>query len=193
MRLWDRKSPQDRPSASGSPCSSAGTCCPSSGMLSRGRARASVMSKNILMKKTPIALFVAGVTMFAAAFSTVRAQQAGSVMDGVYTAAQAKRGEKVYTDTCGVCHGPKLGGTDTGGPTLTGPDFVNGWKDMSLGALLNKINMDMPSNAPGTLEPQQYADSLAYVLSVNKYPAGMTELPTDPSALKAVKMAAPPK
>src|SRR5262245_3378484 len=145
------------------------------------------------MKITSSALFVVAFAALGAAYTTVRAQQPASVLDGVYTAAQAKRGEKVYSDTCGVCHGPKLGGTDTGGPTLTGPDFVNGWKDMSLGALLNKINMDMPSNAPGTLEPQQYADSLAYVLSVNKYPAGMTELPTDPSALKAVKMAAPPK
>jgi hypothetical protein len=26
---------------------------------------------------------------------------------------------------------------------------------MSLGALLNKVNMDMPSNAPGTLTPEQ--------------------------------------
>jgi mono/diheme cytochrome c family protein len=136
-------------------------------------------------------MFLVALAMLAGAYSTVRAQQPGSVLDGVYTDAQAKRGEKVYTDTCAPCHGPKLMGTDTGGPTLVGPDFINGWKDMSVGALLNKINMDMPSNAPGTLTPEQYADALAYVLSVNKYPAGMAELPTDPTALKPVKMAEP--
>lgn len=132
--------------------------------------------------------------MLAAAYSTVAAQQPApqSVLEGVYTDVQAKRGETVYAENCGTCHGPKLMGTDTGGPPLAGPDFINGWKDMSVGALLNKINMDMPSNAPGTLTPEQYADTTAYVLSINRYPAGQTELPTDAAALKTVKMAAPP-
>ena len=129
--------------------------------------------------------------MLAGAYSTVRAQQPASVLDGIYTAAQAARGEKVYTESCATCHGPKLEGSSTAGPTLSGPDFTNGWKDMSAGALLNKINQDMPSNAPGTLTPAQYADVMAHILSVNKYPAGSTELPTDAGALKAVKMAAP--
>ena len=131
--------------------------------------------------------------MLAASYSTVRAQQPASVLDGVYTDAQAERGKKVYGETCTVCHGATLKGSDIGGPPLLGPDFINGWKAMSLGALLNKINMDMPSNAPGTLMPEQYADVLAYVLSVNKYPAGMKELPIDPVALKPVRMAEPPK
>lgn len=131
--------------------------------------------------------------MLAVASSSVRAQQPAprSVLDGVYTDAQAMRGDKVFADTCATCHGPKLMGTDTGGPPLAGKEFISGWKDMSVGALLNKISMDMPSNAPGTLTPEQYADTLAYVLSVNKYPAGQTELPTDPVALKLVKMAEP--
>jgi mono/diheme cytochrome c family protein len=145
------------------------------------------------MKTTWSLVFVLGFPMLAVAYSTVRAQQPAprSVLDGVYTEAQAKRGEKVFADTCATCHGPKLTGTDTGGPTLTGPDFINGWKDMSVGALLNKISMDMPSNAPGTLTPEQYADVLSYVLSVNKYPVGQSELATDPVALKPVRMAEP--
>jgi S-disulfanyl-L-cysteine oxidoreductase SoxD len=147
------------------------------------------------MTITRSVLFVLGFAMLVGAYSTVRAQQPApkSVLDGIYTDAQAKRGDKVFADTCATCHGPKLEGTSTGGPTLSGPDFINGWKDMSVGALLNKINMDMPSNAPGTLTPEQYADVMAYVLSVNKYPAGQTELPTDPVALKPVRMAEPPK
>ena len=77
--------------------------------------------------------------MLAGAYSTVRAQPPKSVLDGIYTDAQAKRGDKVFADNCATCHGPKLAGTDTAGPTLAGPDFINGWKDMSAGALLNKI------------------------------------------------------
>ena len=131
--------------------------------------------------------------MLAAAYSTVSAQQPKSVLEGVFTDEQAKRGEKVFTDSCATCHGPKLMGTDTGGPPLSGPDFVNGWKDMSLGALLNKINMDMPSNAPGTLTPEQYADVLAYVLNYNKYPKGQKELAKDPEELRPIRMAPAPK
>jgi len=147
------------------------------------------------MKNISSVLFVLGFTTLAAAVSSVRAQEPAtpqSVLSGVFTAEQAKRGQKVYTDACEVCHGPKLMGTDAGGPTLLGPDFINGWKDMSLGALLNKISMDMPSNAPGTLTPEEYADALAYLLSVNKYPAGQTELPKEPEALRPVRMAAAP-
>jgi mono/diheme cytochrome c family protein len=145
------------------------------------------------MKITSSAFLLLGFSVLAGSYPTLRAQQPASVLDGVYTDAQAERGKKVYDDTCTVCHGPTLKGSDIGGPPLSGPDFINGWKAMSLGALLNKVNMDMPSNAPGSLMPAQYADVLAYVLSVNKYPAGMTELATDPATLKPVRMAEPPK
>jgi mono/diheme cytochrome c family protein len=145
------------------------------------------------MKTTSPVLFMLGAALIAAAYTSVSAQQPASVLGGVYTEAQAKRGEKVYGDNCVTCHGPKLQGTDTAGPTLTGPDFVNGWKDMTVAALFAKISSDMPSSAPGSLKPEEYADVLSFVLSSNKYPAGQQELPTDPAALKGVKMAPAPK
>ena len=145
------------------------------------------------MKKTSPVLLILGLALVAATYTSVAAQQPNSVLGGIYTEAQSKRGEKVYADNCVTCHGPKLQGTDTAGPTLSGPDFVNGWKDMTVGALLAKISGDMPSNAPGSLKPEEYADVLSFVLSSNKYPAGQAEMPTDPSALKGVKMAAAPK
>jgi mono/diheme cytochrome c family protein len=142
------------------------------------------------MTKTASAFVIFGIALLGTAYSSVHAQAPASVLDGIYTTAQAERGKKVYEDTCVGCHGPKLEG-GASGPTLSGPDFTSGYKDGSAGALLNKISQDMPSNAPGSLEPQQYADVFAYVLSVNKYPAGQTEAPKDPAALKTVKMAAP--
>jgi mono/diheme cytochrome c family protein len=142
------------------------------------------------MTKTASAFLILGIALLGTAYSSVQAQAPASVLDGIYTTAQAERGKKIYDDTCVGCHGPKLEG-GASGPTLSGPDFTSGYKDGSAGALLNKISQDMPSNAPGSLEPQQYADVFAYVLSVNKYPAGQTEAPKDPAALKTVKMAAP--
>ena len=141
------------------------------------------------MRKTGLLILGLGIALLGTAYSSVQAQ-AKSVLDGIYTAAQAERGKAVYAMNCAGCHGEKQEGGNSG-PTLSGPDFTNGYKDGSAGALLTKISQDMPSSAPGSLEPQQYADVFAFVLSVNKYPAGQTEAPKDPADLKNVKMAAP--
>ena len=141
------------------------------------------------MRKTGLLILGLGIALLGTAYSSVQAQ-AKSVLDGIYTAAQAERGKAVYAMNCAGCHGEKQEGGNAG-PTLSGPDFTNGYKDGSAGALLTKISQDMPSSAPGSLEPQQYADVFAYVLSVNKYPAGQTEAPKDPADLKNVKMTAP--
>ena len=140
--------------------------------------------------KTRSAFLILGLALLGTAYSAVQAQGPANVNDGIYTAAQAERGKAVFAMQCAGCHGDKAEG-GAAGPTLSGPDFTNGYKDGSAGALLNKISSDMPSNAPGSPEAQQYADVFAFVLSVNKYPAGQTEAPKDPAALKGVKMAAP--
>jgi S-disulfanyl-L-cysteine oxidoreductase SoxD len=143
------------------------------------------------MKRIPVVPLALVITTLTVGFSSVRAQAPASALDGIYTDEQAKRGEKVYADNCAICHGDKLEGTSTGGPALSGKDFINGWKGMTAGELIDKISMDMPSNAPGSLKPDQYADVMAYVLSVNKYPAGKTPLPTTSATLKTVKMMEP--
>ena len=139
----------------------------------------------------PLPVLALAITTFTVGFTTVRAQAPASALAGIYTDEQATRGAKVYADNCAACHGDKLEGTSTGGPTLSGKDFVNGWKAMSAGELFDKISMDMPSNAPGSLKPDQYADVMAFVLKTNKYPAGQTPLPTAAATLKSVKMEEP--
>src|SRR5438876_9989453 len=99
------------------------------------------------MKRTALIFTTLAITTLTVGFSVLRAQ-AGSILDGIYTDDQAKRGEKVYTESCATCHGDKLEGTSAGGPTLSGKDFINGWKTMTAGELFEKISMDMPSNAP---------------------------------------------
>ena len=142
------------------------------------------------MTNTRPLFLVLGIALLGAGYSSVGAQAPKTVLDGIYTSAQAERGKAVYAMNCAGCHGDKAEG-GAAGPTLSGPDFTNGYKDGTAGALLNKISQDMPSSAPGSLEGQQYADVFAYLLSINKYPAGQTEAPKDAAVLKAVKMAAP--
>lgn len=144
------------------------------------------------MTKTSSVCFVLGIALVGAAYSSVGAQAPTAVNDGIYTAAQADRGKAVYAMSCAACHGDKLEG-GTSGPELSGSGFTGAYKDGNASTLFNKISMDMPSSAPGSLTPEQYADVLAFVLSVNKYPAGKTEIPKDGASLKTVKMAAPPK
>jgi len=140
---------------------------------------------------TKAALFlILGVALVASTYSSVRAQGPASVNDGIYTAGQADRGKAVYAMNCAGCHGDKAEGGNAG-PTLSGPDFTNGYKDGNASALYTKISNDMPSSAPGSLTPEQYADVMAYLLSINKYPTGQAEIPKDGANLKSVKMAAP--
>jgi mono/diheme cytochrome c family protein len=120
----------------------------------------------------------------AALLATAAPGYAATVNDGAYTAEQARRGQAQYAAECARCHGDNLGGGG-GGPALSGP-FWAAWEGRSVGELYHFTQKSMPADGPAGLSDQAYADILAYMLSVNHYPAGKTELPTNPEALRAV-------
>jgi quinoprotein glucose dehydrogenase len=115
--------------------------------------------------------------------------QPRSVWDGVYTDEQARRGKDLYTTHCLSCHGDTLEGSGPVRP-LTGPDFAANWNGLSMGDMLERTRTTMPMDKPGTLSRQQIADVLSYVLSVNKMPAGDTELPRQSELLSPIKFLA---
>lgn len=125
-----------------------------------------------------------------AAFSTIalKAQQPQSVSQGVYTDAQAARGQTVYSARCASCHGPALAGRS--GPALAGDDFNGIWARKPVSELLLKIVNTMPKDETGKLTRQQSADIVAYMLKTGKYPAGQAELQTDDAALKQINFPA---
>ena len=134
---------------------------------------------------------MAAVAMIGAVLgSALGAQAPASVVAGVYSADQAKRGQAVYNDSCAKCHLEDLSGGATS-PPLKGDDFLSGWKGKTVGALFDEVRMTMPFDSPGSLTPAQYADILAYIFSVNKYPAGDKELDKDPAPLQVIKIEAP--
>ena len=106
-----------------------------------------------------------------------------SVWDGVYTVAQAKRGEAQYETFCSSCHGSDLQGDGADAAALAGARFVKKWSDRSLQALFTVVTETMPQDAPGTLSKAAYADLLAYVLQANGFPDGTMELGHDPQEL----------
>ncbi len=124
------------------------------------------------------------VVVFAAAQAA-----AATIWNGVYTDAQAQRGSAIYGDRCASCHAPDLTGMDQA-PPLAGSDFNTNWNDLSLNDLFERIRVSMPADNPGSLERQQVADVMAFILSKGNFPAGQTELPADGEALKAIKFVA---
>ena len=103
--------------------------------------------------------------------SRLVAQQpaARSVWDGVYTLGQAKRGA-LKSGLCIECHGDGFVGGPA--PELAGPDFAAKWEGRSVGDLFDLMRLTMPDNDPGALAREEYADLVAYILAVNKFPTG---------------------
>jgi len=114
-----------------------------------------------------------------------------TVWSGVYSAAQAKRGEAGAERLCAKCHNADLtGGQD--GPSLVGQDVLAAWSSLTLRDLFDRIRTTMPADAPQTLSAQETADILAYALSLDKCPAGEKELPADAAALSRIRVTSRP-
>ena len=118
------------------------------------------------------------------------AQGQRTVWDGVYTEEQAKRGADLYFERCVHCHGPNLTGAADGVAALTGPTFNGNWNGVALDLMLDRVRTTMPVDKPASLSRQQTADVLAYIFSVNKFPAGKTELPRQAELLNLIQFKA---
>src|SRR5690242_6722513 len=77
-----------------------------------------------------------------------------TVLDGVYSDAQAKRGDAEYGMNCAKCHE----GADVDGPPLTGDPFIDRWREDSLASLFTFIRTQMPRDTPGKLSEPVYRD-----------------------------------
>ena len=132
-----------------------------------------------LSRKT---LLTAALVVWAVALTS--AQGARTVRDGVFTDAQATRGQAIYQKQCASCHGVKLEGVQ--GPPLVAEAFLSHWHTQPLADLAGKIRHTMPAGAAGTLTPQQSADLVAHILKVGKFPASKIELPSEEEALSRI-------
>ena len=109
-----------------------------------------------------------------------------SIWDGVYTDAQAQRGEQLYAKHCSRCHGADLNGGvaitppwPSGldrTPPLIGPLFNDHYNDLPLSDLVERIRISMPQDKPGSLTRKGTVDVMAYLLLKNGFPLGRTEL-----------------
>ncbi len=106
-----------------------------------------------------------------------------------FTAEQAARGKAAYDANCVSCHGPDLISANYG-PPLAGPYFESNWTGRTVGALYTHAHDRMPPSASrASLRDQTYADLTAYILQVNGFAPGDTELPPDASVLAGMTIA----
>ena len=115
------------------------------------------------------------VCALAVAFSSVGdARQLRPFTAGVYSAAQATRGQQLYLAQCASCHGMELEGSI--GPPLTGDGFLSNYSADPLAVLVDRIENTMPFQAVGSLSRQQSIDLTTYILESGEFPAGQAEL-----------------
>jgi polar amino acid transport system substrate-binding protein len=144
----------------------------------------------------------AGFLLGAFALAAVADEGAGgsgatTIWSGVYTNAQALRGQRIYPDSCGKCHGARLDGAPDDpdmypSPPIAGAKFLRKWNGRPLAAVFDYSRTTMPANNPGFLSPQEFADLVAYMLYVSRVPPGEHELVADSGRLAAIAISREP-
>ncbi len=84
------------------------------------------------------------------------------ILKGIYTRAQASRGESTYKTICQNCHATRehkglLQQTEN--------------SKVQISAYFDLISQTMPQDAPGSLSTEVYLNLIAYLLSLNGFPA----------------------
>jgi mono/diheme cytochrome c family protein len=111
-----------------------------------------------------------------------------TIWDGVYTEAQARRGQGAYDASCASCHQSDLSGggvfEDDQAPPLRNFEIYVARRDMN--NLFTYVKDRMPADARGSLLDTTYADVLAYLLEQNDVPAGREELRPEAARLRGI-------
>ncbi len=108
----------------------------------------------------------------AIAFLGLAQTKPATVLDGVYSEAQAQRGAEQYQAICAACHE----GDEPEAAPPKGSEFIERWREAPVGFLYHFIRTNMPGNKPGSLAEGTYLDVVAYLLQVNGYKAGKSDL-----------------
>jgi mono/diheme cytochrome c family protein len=107
-----------------------------------------------------------------------------SILDRIYSVAQAQRGEARFKQSCASCHTTQ---------SFADGAFADRWSGQSMAEVFEWVSANMPDNDPGGLKKEDYADVLAYILGMNAYPVGAADMPADRETLKQYEIVPNPK
>lgn len=131
----------------------------------------------------PAVLTACGAASLLALVDGADAQSGTTTRDGIFSAAQVERGRESFLWECMDCHEME---EFTGvGAYLEEMDGEPVWE------VFEFIWSEMPEDRPAWLEPEQYADILAYILSVYGAPTGDRDMPIDREPLIAIQIRRP--
>lgn len=99
--------------------------------------------------------------------------------DAFFTAAQADGGRDTFRSLCTECHYSS---------EFSDAQFKFKWSRRSAENLYDLIFTQMPESAPGSLSPEEAVGLVSYVMRLNGFEAGSTELAADPEALAAISL-----
>jgi S-disulfanyl-L-cysteine oxidoreductase SoxD len=102
-----------------------------------------------------------------------------TTLSGVYTLDEATAGKELYAGLCSTCH--------LKSNLHSGPDFRKKWAGKPISELFTYMRTYMPKNDPGSLADEDYGIILAYMLQLNRMPAGKAYLSTDTLELRKIK------
>ena len=139
--------------------------------------------------RVPFALLFAASLLFlgvsiTAGGARTQPEDPKSILDRIYSVAQAERGDARFKVSCSSCH--------TAGD-FAGGAFAERWSGQTMGEVFDFVSNTMPENDPGGLKPEEYASVLAYILRMNAYPVGSDDMPADKDALKKFEIVSNPK
>ena len=122
-----------------------------------------------LLRTLHLAFRGAAIVLTAAAFA-----------DGTpfFSADQVTNGRLEYSQKCAVCHGSDLQGA--GAPAMKGKVFVAQWNGKTLQDFYGYVHSQMPLGQAASLNSQEYADIVSYVLAQNGVAGGHAEVHARP-------------
>jgi S-disulfanyl-L-cysteine oxidoreductase SoxD len=121
------------------------------------------------------------------ALSCLAQNNPDKIWDGIYTDAQAARGKDAFVMSCSNCHALDLSGT-VRAPALKGERFMLDWQNGSVNSLFTKIRDSMPATYPETVADDVKLDIITYLLQVNAFPAGASELRLNTAELESIQI-----
>lgn len=118
-----------------------------------------------MLKHCRTALFCASLSLALPVMATGRQDGAGG--GGV---AEISHGATVYRHRCAACHGKDLRHGE-GAPDLVGPIFLQRWRTTTSREQIERIQMTMPQDDPGTLTWDEAAALRSFILAHNCPPS----------------------
>ena len=113
--------------------------------------------------------------------SPIPDSEAPAGIPGFFSAEQAERGRESYRQACSECHTVS---------EFRGSDFEWTWRRRTAWSLYTEVSSNMPEDQPGELSTETYTDIVAYLLSLNDYQIGSSELRPSEEVLAAIPLGA---